>query len=510
MTIDTTPPKAGRREWAGLAVLALAVMMISFDMFVLLLALPGLTADLQPSAVEQLWILDIYGFMVGGFLITMGTLGDRIGRRKLLMIGAGCFAAASLLSAFATSPELLIAARALLGIAGSTLAPSTLALISTMFRDPKQMGVAIGVWASGFTIGAVLGPVVGGIMLSYFWWGSVFLLGVPIMAAVIVLCMFLVPEYRNAGAGRLDLASVLMSLTAMLGLVYALKEMTRHGWQPGPIAVGVAGIVIGAAFVMRQGKLAEPLLEIALFRIRSFSAMVAGLLLYAIIGASSVLFVTQFLQSVAGLTAFQAALYLVPGMLAGTLSTTVSPLLGRRIRPAPLIGGSLLGVAAVFVWFTQLGPGSSPMVLAVGFALLGLLEGPLLSLGTNLVVSATPPEKAGSSSSLVQMANEVGAALGVAIMGSIGAAVYVGRLASSAPAGLPDDAAATARESVAGAVAVASELPPAVGDPLLVAARAAFTDGFTVYSAVSVAVLVVAAAAIITVLRHVPPTGRQA
>ncbi|MEJ3652789.1 MFS transporter [Actinomycetes bacterium KLBMP 9759] len=510
MTIDTTPPKAGRREWAGLAVLALAVMMISFDMFVLLLALPGLTADLQPTAVEQLWILDVYGFMVGGFLITMGTLGDRIGRRKLLMIGAACFAAASLLSAFAASPEQLIAARALLGIAGSTLAPSTLALISTMFRDPKQMGVAVGVWASGFTIGAVLGPVVGGIMLSYFWWGSVFLLGVPIMVAVLVLCAFLVPEYRSPSSGKLDVASVLMSLTAMLGLVYALKEIARHGWQPAPIAVGAAGILLGAAFVVRQGRLAEPLLEIALFRIRSFSAMVAGLLLYGIIGASSVLFVTQFLQSVTGLTAFEAALHLVPGMLAGTLSATVSPLLGRRIRPAYLIGGGVLGVAAVFLWFTRLGPDSSPVVLAVGFALLGLLEGPLLSLGTNLVVGSAPPEKAGSSSSLVQMANEVGAALGVAIMGSLGAAVYAARLASTAPVGLPGDAAATARESVAGAVASASELPSALGDPLRAAARAAFTDGMTVYSAVSVAVLVVAAVVIITVLRHVPPTGHQA
>jgi len=238
MDTGTTEPRAGFREWAGLAVLAIAVMMITFDMFVLLLALPSLSADLHPSTVEQLWIIDIYGFLVAGFLLTMGTVGDRIGRRKLLMIGAACFAIASLLSAFATSPAMLIDARALLGIAGSTLAQSTLALVSTMFRDPKQIGVAVGIWAGGFTVGAILGPIVGGLLLAHFWWGSVFLVAVPIMVALIVLSAVLVPEYRNPDAGRIDAASVVLSLVAMLALVYALKELARHGWQPIPLVVG--------------------------------------------------------------------------------------------------------------------------------------------------------------------------------------------------------------------------------------------------------------------------------
>jgi DHA2 family multidrug resistance protein-like MFS transporter len=510
VTANEAPPKAGRREWAGLAVLSLAVLMITFDMFVLLLALPGLSADMRPTTVEQLWILDIYGFMVGGFLITMGTLGDRIGRRKLLTIGATCFAAASLVSAFSTSPEMLIASRALLGIAGSTLAPSTLALISNMFRDPKQMGVAIGIWAGGFTLGAILGPVVGGLMLANFWWGSVFLLGVPVMTLLLVLCPILVPEFKNPDAGKLDLTSVVLSLVAMLAFIYALKEVARHGWQMMPIIVGVAGIALGVAFGRRQFHLADPILDLGLFRNRSFSVMLTGLLLYGIIGASSMLFITQFLQSVSGMTPLQAAFCLLPGMVVGTISATVAPVLGQRIRPAYLIGFGVLGVAVAFAWFTQLHADSSPVVLIIGFAIIGLFEGPLLSLGTNLVVGTAPPEKAGSSSSMAQLANEAGASLGVAIMGSIGATVYVSRLAASAPADLPSEVAATAQENIANAVAVAAGLPEQLGSSLLVAARNSFTDGMNVFAAISVAILIVAAIFIIAKLKHVPPTGQEA
>jgi MFS transporter, DHA2 family, multidrug resistance protein len=506
MTVVDAPPKAGTREWTGLAVLALAVLMITFDMFVLLLALPGLTADLRPNAVEQLWILDVYGFMVGGFLVTMGTLGDRIGRRRLLMAGAVCFALASVLSAFATSPEMLIAARALLGIAGSTLAPSTLALVRTMFKDPKQMGFAVGIWAGGFTLGAVLGPVVGGLVLARFWWGAVFLVGVPIMVLLVVLCPLLVPEYRNPDAGRLDLASVALSLAATFAVVYALKEVARHGWRPLPLAVGLAGLALGVGFVRRQRRLPDPVLDVRLFANRSFSTMLSGLLLYGLVGASSMLFLTQYLQSVAGLSPLGAALCLLPGMAVGTLSATLSPVLGQRVRPAYLIGFGVFGVAAVFGWFTQLEPDSGPAGLAVGFAAMALFEGPLLALGTNLVVSAAPEEKAGSAASMAQVANEAGGALGVAVMGSVGTAVYVARLDAGGAASVPE----AARENVAGAVAAAADLPAELGVPLLTAARAAFTDGMTAFAGVSVGVLVVAAVVIVALLRHVPPTGGHA
>ncbi|WNV84573.1 MFS transporter [Umezawaea sp. Da 62-37] len=510
MTVDETHRgTAGARQWAGLAVLTLAVLMVTFDMFVLLLALPGLSADLRPSAVEQLWILDVYGFVVAGFLVTMGMLGDRIGRRKLLVIGAACFAVASLASAFATSPAMLIALRALLGVAGATLAPSSLALITTMFRDARQRGVAVGVWAAGFTVGAMLGPIVGGVLLAHFWWGSVFLIGVPVMVLLLVLCPVLVPEFKNPDAGRPDVASAVLSLGAMVAVTYTLKQTARYGWHPLPVVVGAAGLGLGWLFVRRQRHLADPVVDIALFRDRSFSVMLTGLLLFGVVGGVSMMFITQFLQSVSGLTPLRAAFCMVPGMVAGVIGTTVAPVLGQRIRPALLIGLGVLGVALGYVVFTWLDADSSPAVLIAGFVIIGLCQGPMLSLGVNMVVGAAPPEKAGSSSSMAQIANETGASLGVAIMGSVGAAVYVARLAPDLPAGLPGPAAAAAQESIARAVAIAPDLPPEQATALLAAAREAFADGMNVFAAVSVAVLAAVAVLVMIMLRHVPPTAQR-
>src|ERR687895_225140 len=220
-------PRAGRREWIGLGVIALPCLLYSMDLTVLNVAVPHLSADLKPSSQQLLWIIDIYGFLVAGFLITMGTLGDRIGRRRLLLIGAVVFGAGSLLAAFSTSAEMLIAARALLGVAGATLAPSTLSLIFNMFHDPEQRTFAIGVWIASYSAGAVIGPVLGGLLLEFFWWGSVFLLAVPVMALLLVLGPLLLPEFRNPDAGRLDLSSAVLSLAAVLALIYGLKQIAQ-------------------------------------------------------------------------------------------------------------------------------------------------------------------------------------------------------------------------------------------------------------------------------------------
>src|SRR5688572_17909033 len=270
-----TAPRAGRREWIGLAVIALPCMLYSMDLTVLNLAVPHLSADLKPSSAELLWIIDIYGFMVAGALITMGTLGDRIGRRRLLLIGATAFGIASVIAAFSSSAEMLIATRALLGVAGATLAPSTLSLIRNMFLDPNQRTFAIGVWVTSYSVGGAIGPLLGGILLQYFWWGSVFLLGVPVMVLLLVLGPVLLPEYRDPKAGRLDLFSAGLSLAAVLCVIYGLKRIAEDGVAWLPAVSIVTGLVLGLQFLRRQRRLADPLIDLRLFRVPAFSASLA-------------------------------------------------------------------------------------------------------------------------------------------------------------------------------------------------------------------------------------------
>src|ERR1700754_1065933 len=272
MSATQVAQRAGRREYAGLAVLTLPTILIALDMSVLYLALPHLGADLGASSLQQLWITDVYGFMVAGLLITMGTLGDRIGRRRLLLIGAAAFSVASVVAAYSTSAEMLIVTRALLGVAGATLMPSTLTLISTMFRDPRQHGMAIAVWMACFMGGLALGPIVGGVLLEHFWWGSVFLLGVPVMLLLLATGPAVLPEYRHPAAGRVDPASVVLCLATVLPLVYGLKEISRDGVRVLPAVAVVVGVLAGHRFVRRQRPLTEPMLDLRLFANRTFTA----------------------------------------------------------------------------------------------------------------------------------------------------------------------------------------------------------------------------------------------
>jgi MFS transporter, DHA2 family, multidrug resistance protein len=276
VTVGPTP-KAGRREWIGLAVLALPCLLYSMDLTVLYLAVPALSADLEPSSAQLLWITDIYGFLLAGLLITMGTLGDRIGRRRLLLIGAAAFGAASVLAAFSTSAEMLIAARALLGVAGATLAPSTLSLIRNMFLDARQRTLAVGVWIASFSVGAAIGPLIGGGLLEFFWWGSVFLVAVPVMALLLALGPVLLPEFRDPAAGRLDLISAMLSLVAVLAAIYGLKKIAQDGLGWTAALALAAGIAFGIAFLRRQRALTYPLIDVRLFRAPAFSVSVAAM-----------------------------------------------------------------------------------------------------------------------------------------------------------------------------------------------------------------------------------------
>ncbi len=506
MTTDAVPATAGRREWTGLAVLALAALMTSFDLFTLLLALPHVSADLGADGIEQLWIVDIYGFVVGGFLVTMGGLGDRIGRRKLLLIGAAVFGAASVVSAYAPNPELLIASRALLGVAGATLTPSTLSLVGTMFRDEKQRGLAIGIWATAFTIGAILGPIAGGILLSHFWWGSVFLIGVPVMVLLLVLGPVVLPEYRNPHAGRLDLVSAVMSLAAILPLVYGIKEVAKYGFAPLPTAAIVVGVAFGVLFVRRQRHLTDPLLDLKLFSITEFRVGLLALFAYSTLTGAVMLLMTQWFQNVAGLSPLQAGLALLPGMAVSALGTTLAPVVARRVRPATLIAGGLFVVVVALLWFTQVATDTSSVVLVLAFALWCLGGTPLLSLGMGLVLGFTPPEKAGAAAAIPQVGNEIGAALGFAVLGTAATAVYRSRMSDAVPSDVPSATADAARESAASALTVADHLPGQV----VAAARDAFTSGMHLVSAIAAVLLAAAAVLVAVKVRHVPPLGAGA
>jgi DHA2 family multidrug resistance protein-like MFS transporter len=489
--------KAGKREWIGLAVLALPTLLVSIDVFVLLLALPRLSTDLGASSTEQLWIMDVYGFLVAGFLITMGTLGDRIGRRRLLLVGAAGFGAASVLAAYSTSAPMLIAARALLGVAGATLAPSTLGLISNMFTVARQRAAAIGVWMACFMSGAALGPLVAGILLDHFWWGSVFLLGVPAMVLLLVLGPVLLPEYRDATAGRIDLPSVALSLAAILPVVYGLKELARGGWAPLPLAAVVAGAVFGWVFARRQRRLADPLLDLSLFARRAFSAALGSMMFGTLLMGAIMMFIAQYFQLVHGLSPLRSGLCMLPGVGGSLVSFLVSPHLTRWARPAYLIGGGMIVSVGGLLLITQAGPVSGLTAVMAGFAITNFGAGPMVTLGTDLVVGSAPVERAGSAGAMNETSGEFGFALGIAALGSVGTAVYRARI--TVPAGVP---AGEARDSLAGAVAVAGRLPARLSAPLLDSARAAFMSGMHVAAGISAVLLVVVAVVVGTLLRH--------
>ena len=490
MSTAVAPRRAGRREWAGLAVLTLPCLLATMDLEVLNLAVPALTADLEPSSAQLLWIIDIYGFMVAGSLITMGTLGDRIGRRRLLLWGAGAFGAASVLAAFSTSAEMLIATRALLGLAGATLAPSTLSLLRNMFTDPGQRTVAIAVWATAFSAGAAVGPLLGGVLLEWFWWGSVFLLAVPVMVLLLLVGPVLLPEYRDPGAGRLDLGSAALSLASVLAVIYGLKQVAQDGPGWGAALSLAAGLAAGLAFVRRQRTLADPLLDLSLFASRTFSVSLATFTLSLFVTFGTFLFVAQYLQLVLGLSPLEAGLWTLPsacGLVAGSMLT---PLLVRRARPATVMATGLAVAAVGFGLLTLVDPGSGLGLLVAGSVVFALGVAPVGTLATDLVVGAAPPRRAGAAAAISETGAEFGGALGIAVLGSVGAAVYRGQVADAVPPGVPPAAAEAARDTLGGALVAAGQLPDGLGTALLDGARQAFTQGLQLTAALSAATAV--------------------
>jgi DHA2 family multidrug resistance protein-like MFS transporter len=501
--------KAGTREWVGLGVLALAALVYVMDLTVLHLAVPAISRDLRPSSTQLLWIIDIYGFMVAGFLVTMGSIGDRVGRRRLLLIGAAAFGLISILSAISVSPEMLIASRALLGIAGATIAPSTLSLIFNMFKDPGERARAIAVLISAFSAGSAIGPVIGGVLLERFWWGSVFLIALPVMALLLVLGPIVLPEYRDPKAGRLDLVSAVMSLVAVLAVVFGLKQIAQDGVGAIALASIAVGVVGGVLWVRRQLASADPMIDLRLFRIPSFNASLVVNFLTIFVAIGYFLFVAQYLQLVVGLSPLLAGVCSVPSAIGFIVGSNLAPPLVRRFRPANVMGVSLVIAAAGLVLLTRVGVANSLVIVIAASVVIALGLAPVLTLTTDLIVGSAPPERAGAASGISETAVELGGALGISVLGSLGVAIYRGDLARL-PAGLTPEAAATARDTLGGAVKVAALLPDSLGLAVLDVSRSAFVQAMQVAASISAVAAIGVALFAVTTLKRVSPSAAEA
>jgi DHA2 family multidrug resistance protein-like MFS transporter len=508
---EVTPPaqKATRREWIGLAVIALPCILYSMDLTVLNLAVPEISAQLKPSASQLLWIVDIYGFMVAGSLITMGTLGDRIGRRRILMYGSVAFGLASIFAAFAWSAESLIVARAVLGVAAATLAPSTLSLIRNMFLDDKERTLAIGIWIACFSAGGAIGPVIGGLMLSAFWWGSVFLLAVPVMVLLLVLGPMLLPEFRDPNAGRIDLVSAGQSLVAILLMIYGMKHVAEDGISVLAVGVILAGLGIGLLFIMRQRRLADPLIDLSLFSCPSFSAALSINIVGLFIAFGAFLFVAQYLQLVLGLTPFEAGLWSLPSSLMMVLGSVAIPSIAQRYSASTLIGAGFICTALGLAICTQASTSGSPLIVVIGLVVMSMGFAPVGTLTTEMVVGSAPPERAGAASAISETSFEFGGALGVAVLGSLLTASYRSRMEEVSLKGLSTEALDAARQTLGGAVSASASLSAVESERLLETARTVFTDAFTLTSGVCAAIALITAAAAISVLRRAGGGGTR-
>lgn len=467
-------PRATRREWIGLCVLALPCVLYSMDLTVLNLAVPKLAAQLRPGSMQLLWILDVHGFVLAGTLVPMGTLGDRIGRRRLLLSGAAAFGVASALAAFATSAGMLIAARAILGLAAATLAPSSLSLIRGMFRNPAERTVAVGVWIASFSAGTAIGPLAGGFLLERFWWGSVFLAGTPVMLLLLVLGPFLLPEFRDPHPGPLDPISAALSLVAIFAAVYGLERMVEGGAPLLPALSVCAGAGTGFVFVRRQARLPHPLVDLRLFRAPAFNAALATYALSAFVGLGIFVFTSQYLQWVLGFSPLRAGLFTAPSALALIAGSLLTPIVARRVRPRVVVAAALAVAAAGFALLGRLQAGSSLALFVAGEVVDSLGLAAVFTLAADLIVGSAPADRAGAAAALSETGSELGGALGIAVLGSIFAVVY---RAGMARAGSD---AAIAGDTLGAALRIAKDLPGPAGAALLHAAREAFVSSLRV------------------------------
>ncbi|WP_460063610.1 MFS transporter [Streptomyces sp. YKOK-I1] len=475
-------------RWLALSVLVLAVLLVAVDATVLGLATPYISEDLHPTGTQLLWIGDVYSFVIAGLLVSMGSLGDRIGRKRILLGGATAFGLISVLNAYATTPELMIAARALLGVAGATLMPATLALIRNLFHDPRERSLAVGIWGATASAGTAVGPIVGGFLLEHFWWGSAFLINLPVMVVLVLVGLKTLPESKNPDPGPWDLVSVALSLVGVIAVVYAVKEAASHGPTWGPLTVAVLGLAALYGFVRRQLTLPRPLLDMRLFRRRGFSGAVLADMLTVLGMSGLVFFLSQYLQLVQGRRPLEAGLAELPAAAGAVVAGLIAGRAARRLSVRAVVSGGLAAIGLALAALTLIDTTTGYPVLGAALLAVGVGAGFSFTVTADVILSSVPKEQAGAASAVSETAYELGAALGIAVLGSIVTGVYRG---FPSPPGTPEGA----HESLGGAVEAASSMPAADAETMLASVREAFVNGLSLASGAGAAVLLATAVA---------------
>ena len=514
-TPAATGPRAPWRDWVALALLMFPVLLVAVDNTALTFALPAIASSLDASGVELLWIVDAYPLVLAGLLVAMGSLGDRIGRRRLLFVGSAGFAAVSAVTAFAPSAEWLIAGRAGLGLFGAMLMPSTLSLIRNIFPQPNRRRLAVAIWAAGFSGGAALGPIAGGWLVEHFWWGAVLLVAVPIILPLLLLGPALIPESRDPKPGRVDVPSIALSLLVMVPVVYGIKALATHGPAPEAFASIGTGLLMGYVFIRRQRALARihrtdhstaPMLDVSLFGNRIFSTAIVANVLALFSFNGFILFLAQHLQLLEGQSPSASGVAMVPALIATVVAGLLVVPLVRKVRPGFVVAGGLLLSAAGYFLVAFGDHSQGPSLLLAALLVLCLGVGAAETISNDLILGAAPADKAGAAAAISETGYEVGSLLGTAILGSILTASYQGNL--RLPAGVselaPAAATSQAGETLAGAVDLARMLPAPLAEAVTAAARTAFDSGVHVTASIALVLMSGACVLAAVVLRSVP------
>ncbi|MEU2429673.1 MFS transporter [Streptomyces sp. NPDC007861] len=485
----------GANRWVVLLVLCVSLLLVALDATVLHVAVPAVTEDLRPSGVELLWIVDAYPLVCAALLILFGTLGDRVGRRRVLLLGYALFGVASAVAAFASEPEVLIAARALLGVGGAMIMPATLSILRAVFPDRRERATAIGIWTAVAAVGAATGPVLGGFLVQHFWWGSVFLVNIPLMVLILPIGRWLLPESRGSGDGPWDVVGALMAAAGVLTVVLGVKRLgVGHGLlEPRTIGPLFAGALLLTLFVRRQRRREHPLIDMRMFSRATFSTSVGCIVLAMLALVGLELIAVQYLQLVLGLSPLETGLRLLPLTFAAMAAGATGSYTLRRVGPRRMVGWGFVATAAAVLLLTSMGHHDRPLLLTAGFVLLGFGLQTTLFAAYESMLSEAPAAQAGGAAAIGETSYQLGAGMGIALLGSVMNAAYAPGL--NGASGVPGTARAAATHSLGEAYQVADALGGPAGDALRIAARTSFVHGLHVTLFVSAGLLLAGALA---------------